>query len=146
MNPIKLIINTKTEKYPILIGRKLVSKISTIMNNNSVKFEKCLFVVDKNVPKKLIFQIKKSLKKKKTYLYIFSANEKSKNQNTINSIHKILLDKNFSREDCVLAIGGELLATSVDLLQVHLKEDFNLSIFLQPFYHKWIHLLVVKLE
>ena len=92
MKTIKLIINTKTEKYPIYIGHKLVSKISTIMNNNSVKFEKCLFVVDKNVPKKLIFQIKKIFKKKKIYLYIFNANEKNKNQNTINSIHKILLE------------------------------------------------------
>ena len=106
MKSIKLIIKTKTQKYPILIGHKLVSKISNIMNKNSINFEKCLFVVDKNVPKKFLFQIKKSLKNKKIYFYIFNANEKNKNQSTINLILKILLNKNFSRNDCLLAIGG----------------------------------------
>ncbi len=106
MKAIKLIIKTKTQKYPILIGRNLISKIPKIIKDNYIKFGKCLFVIDKNVPKKLIFQIKKSFKNKETYSFIFNANEKNKNQKTINSILKILLNKNFSREDCILAIGG----------------------------------------
>ena len=106
MKAIKLIIKTKTQKYPILIGHKLVSKISKILSDNSIKFEKCLFVIDKNVPNKLILQIKKSLQHKKIFIYTFNANEKSKNQTTIDTINKILLNKNFSREDCLLAIGG----------------------------------------
>ena len=106
MRAIKLIIKTKTQKYPILIGRNLVSKISKITKDNSIKFQKCLFIIDKNVPKKLVFQIKKSLKNNTKYFFLFNANEKNKNQKIINSIHNILLNKNFSREDCVLAIGG----------------------------------------
>ena len=106
MKTIKLIIKTKEQKYPIYIGHKLVSKISKIIKNNSIKFKKCLLVVDKNVPKNLIFQIKKSLKNKKIYLYTFNASEKNKNQNTINKIFKILLNNNFSREDCLFAVGG----------------------------------------
>ena len=106
MKPIKLIVKTSTQKYPILIGSNLISKISKIINNNSIKFEKCLLIIDKNVTKNLIIKIKKSLKNKKLYFYFIKANEKNKNQKTTNSILKILLNKNFSREDCLIAIGG----------------------------------------
>ena len=60
MKTIKLIIKTKTQQYPILIGNKLVSKLSKLMKQNSIKFEKCLLIIDKNVPKDMISQIKKS--------------------------------------------------------------------------------------
>ena len=106
MKPIKLIVKTSTQKYPILIGSNLIPKISKIINNNSIKFEKCLLIIDKNIPKNLIIKIKKSLKNKKLYFYFIKANEKNKNQKTTNSILKILLNKNFSREDCLIAIGG----------------------------------------
>ena len=106
MKPIKLIVKTNTQKYPILIGNNLISKISKIIKNNSIKFEKCLLIIDKNVPKTLIIKVKKSLKNKKLYSYFIQANEKNKNQKTTNSILKILLDKNFSRKDCLIAIGG----------------------------------------
>ena len=106
MKPIKLIVRTGTQKYPILIGSNLISKISKVIDNNSIKFEKCLLIIDKNVPKNLIIKIKKSLKNKKLYFYFIKANEKNKNQKTTNSILKILLNKNFSREDCLIAIGG----------------------------------------
>ena len=98
MKPIKLTIKTKTQKYPILIGNKLVNKVSKILSDNSIKFEKCLLVIDKNVPNKLILQIKKSLKHKKIFIYTFNANEKSKNQKTIDIIIKIdiLLGKSLS--------------------------------------------------
>ena len=106
MKPIKLIVKTGTQKYPILIGSNLISKISKVIDNNSIKFEKCLLIIDKNIPKNLIIKIKKSLKNKKLYFYFIKANEKNKNQKTTNSILKILLNKNFSREDCLIAIGG----------------------------------------
>tara|TARA_Y100000389_G_C17181370_1_gene374134 strand:+ start:344 stop:559 length:216 start_codon:yes stop_codon:yes gene_type:complete len=71
MKPIKLIINTKTQKYPIIIGFNLSSIILKIINSNSINFKKCLLVVDSNVPKKIISKIKKNLKKKKTLYSVF---------------------------------------------------------------------------
>jgi len=68
MKTSKLIIKSSSGKYPILIGSNVISNISKLMLNNSINFEKCLLVVDKNVPKKLISKIRKSLKKKK-YLF-----------------------------------------------------------------------------
>ena len=60
MKETKLNILTKTKKYPIIIGSNLTSSISKIFKSNSINFNKCLIVVDKNVPKNLS-QILKSL-------------------------------------------------------------------------------------
>ncbi len=106
MNQIKLNIETKTQKYPIYIGKKLSANISKITKSNSINFNRCLLVVDSNVPKKFIIIIKKSLKNKISYIYDFKANELNKNMNSINKILEILLNKNFSRDDCLISVGG----------------------------------------
>ena len=106
MKQIKLNIKTKTQKYPIVIGSNLTSNISNIIRKNSINFRQCLIIVDKNIPKKFIFNIKKSLKKKKIYIYFFKANEINKNINYVRKILEILLKKNFSRDDCVISVGG----------------------------------------
>ena len=94
MRPIKLKINTKTQKYSIIIGSNLTSNIANIAKNNSVIFKKCLLIIDKNISKKTISKIKKSLNKKKLYVYFFKASEKNKNQLSVNKILEILLKKN----------------------------------------------------
>jgi len=106
MKKIKLLIKTNSQKYPIYIGSNLIQKIDRIMNENSIAFKKCLLVVDENIPKKFVFKIKKTLNKKLLYIHYFKANEKNKNQKSINKITEILLKKNFTRQDCLIAIGG----------------------------------------
>ena len=106
MGTIKLQINTKDHKYPIFIGSGLITKLSKLLNNNSIKFDKCLLVIDSKVPKTLISRILKSLPKKQTIIHIFNANELNKNQSSVNKILTILLKKNFHRNDCLISIGG----------------------------------------
>jgi len=102
----KLIIKIDKISYPIFIGSNFISNLSKILIKNSIKFEKCLLIIDKKVPKILIHKIKKSFKNKKIFSFIINANEKNKNQKTVNSILKFLLLKNFSRQDCLITIGG----------------------------------------
>ena len=106
MKPIKLKIKTQTQQYPIIIGSNLVSYISKIAKDNSVNFKQCLLIIDKNISKKIILKINKSLNKKIIFTYFFKASEINKNQDSVNKILDILLTKNFSREDCVISIGG----------------------------------------
>jgi len=106
MKPIKLKIKTQTQKYSIIIGSNLSANVSKVLKTNSISFKQCLLIIDKNVPKQFISKIKKSLNKKKLYVHFFKANEINKNFNSVNKILKILLNKNFSREDCVISIGG----------------------------------------
>jgi 3-dehydroquinate synthase len=106
MKPIKLTVRTQTEAYPIIIGSNLVKDLIKFINKSSINFDQCLLVIDKKVPKKMISKITKSLRRKKVFKYTFQANEKNKNQKNVNKILEILLNKNFSRQDCLIAIGG----------------------------------------
>ncbi len=106
MKQTRLNIVTKTEKYPIIIGSNLTSSISKIFKSNSIDFDKCLIVVDKNVPKKFVSNIKRSLKNKSIFVLFFNASEKNKNINSVNKILEVLLNKNFSRNDVLISLGG----------------------------------------
>ena len=106
MKPISLKIKTKNKSYSILIGSNLISNISKILKNNSITFKKCLLLIDKNISDKMIIKIKKSLEKKEIYTHFFNASEKNKNQKNVNKIIEIMLYKNFTRNDCLISIGG----------------------------------------
>ncbi len=106
MKPIKLNIRTKSENYPILIGSNLIQNLNKYLKENFINFNQCLIIIDKNVPNKMILKVIRSLKQKKLFKFLFNANEKNKNQKNVNQILEILLKKNFSRQDCIITIGG----------------------------------------
>jgi len=106
MKPIKLKVKTKLENYPIIIGSNLINNLDSLLKKNSIIFNQCLLVIDNNIPKKFISRLTKSLKNKKIYYFKFEANEKNKNINYVNKIIQILLSKNFSRQDCLITVGG----------------------------------------
>jgi 3-dehydroquinate synthase len=106
MSLIKLYIKTENQRYPIFIGNNILSKLKNILKENLINFNQCLIIADKNVPKKLIDKVLNSLPKRKISLHYFNSSEKNKNQKSIDNILSILLSKNFSRNDCVISIGG----------------------------------------
>jgi len=106
MKEAKLVIKTNSKIYPIIIGSNLLSKISTILKQNKLLFNKCLIVVDSKVPNKNIVLIKKNLKCKQKILLSFNSNEKNKSQKSVNKILNVLLKNNFTRDDCLISLGG----------------------------------------
>ena len=52
MKQFKLNINTKTQKYPIIIGRGLLNNLPKLLKNNSLYFTKYLIVIDNKLKKK----------------------------------------------------------------------------------------------
>ena len=52
MKPVRLNIKTKSGAYQIIIGSRIIKNLKTYLNKNSIIFDKCLLVIDKNVPKK----------------------------------------------------------------------------------------------
>ncbi len=96
MSAIKLKIKTKDQRYPIFIGSGLITKLPKLLKNCSIKFTKCLLVIDNKVPKTLVNKILKSLPKKQTTIYSFKATELNKNQINVNKILTILLKKIFT--------------------------------------------------
>jgi len=106
MKSVKLIIKTSSARYPIIIGPDISINLPKVLRSNSIKFQKCLIVIDKNIPNKMTSKVVKSFKGEKIFKYYFNAHEKNKNQKNVNFILNILLEKNFSRQDCLISIGG----------------------------------------
>jgi len=106
MRETKIIVKTNSKKYPIIIGSNILKKISNILKSNNIFFEKCIIITDKNVPKKNIFFLKKNIKCKIKLVHFFNSSEKNKNQKTVDKILNILLKNNFSRNDCLISLGG----------------------------------------
>ena len=73
----KILVNTNNGSYPILIGMGLINNLKKILNSYSIKSSKYLIIFDKNIPKKYIKTIKKSIQKK-TIFVKFSSSEKIK--------------------------------------------------------------------
>ena len=113
MKPIKLTVNTNSGKYPILIGSNVVSKFAKLINQNSIDFKKCMLIIDKKVPKKMIKILKKNLKGKQLSIRFIEASEKNKNQKNVDLIINDLLKKNYSRSDCLIAVGGGIIGDIV---------------------------------
>jgi len=99
-------INTKSKKYSIIIGSNILKNISNILNKQKISFDKCLVIMDKNIPHQFKKTLKKKLKVKKLIFYKFDANEKNKNYKNIKKIHDILFKNRFNREDCIISFGG----------------------------------------
>ena len=106
MKKTKLIIKTKSKKYPIVFGTNIIKEIQSLINANNISFEKCFIITDTNVPRKQLNILKKKIKCKKKIIYHFKASEKNKNLKSINSILNKLFIFNFSRNDCIISFGG----------------------------------------
>ncbi len=109
----KIRIKTSTKNYSILIGRGLLGKIDKILKANSLKFNKCLIITDKNIPHKFKRLLYKKLKTIKLFKIEMTASEKNKNYRSIEKIHTVLFENRFNREDCVISFGGGIIGDIV---------------------------------
>ncbi len=86
--------------YNIYVGRNILDKASELFNLD----RKCLIVTDTGVPAVYAETIKKQCKT--GYIVTIPQGEASKNLNMFASLLKEALDKDFSRKDCIIAVGG----------------------------------------
>ena len=87
-------------KYDIVIERNSLSKAKEYLNLD----RKCLIVSDDNIPTTYINIVKDQCKEALTF--IIKNGEESKNINNFENILSFMIDNNFTRTDCVIAIGG----------------------------------------
>jgi 3-dehydroquinate synthase/shikimate kinase/3-dehydroquinate synthase len=106
MKTVNIKIKTKNNSYSIVIGNNLIKSLMKVIKRNSLDFNRCLIIVDKNIPKKFLNQIKLSLSNKDKSIYFFNSSEINKNFKNVNKIINILLKKNFHRNDCLISVGG----------------------------------------
>ena len=106
MKPSKLLVKTKNKNYSIFVGKNITNNLSKILKVEKINFNRCLIIVDKKVLKKTSQKITNKINCKFKKIFFFKSSEKNKNFNSVNKILDLLFKENFSREDCVVAIGG----------------------------------------
>ena len=102
----KIKINTKDSKYNIYIGKNIINNIPNILKKEKIYFKKCFLVIDSNIGKKNSNFVKSKFKKYDNIIYNYKSSEKNKSFEYVNDILNKLLHNNFSRNDCVISIGG----------------------------------------
>ena len=116
---------SKNNNYSVLIGMNALNILPKKIKTLCRKTTKIAFIVDKNVPAKFIKSLKKKLKKYDLLFLSFSANEKNKTLNSVNSYLDILLLKNFNRSDLVVSVGGGITGDVAGFVSSIYKRGIN---------------------
>ena len=101
-------IKTKQKNYNIYFGKKLINNLNVIFKKEKIKYHKLLVIIDSKIDYKYFKLIKRSLNGE-IYLLRLNSSEKNKNLNTVVKITKFLLKKKFSRNDCLMSLGGGII-------------------------------------
>ncbi len=102
------ILEVKTKPfYEILIEENLLSKIPDDLKVN-FNFGKVAIITDSNVKKLYGEKFLKNFQKKgiKAEIFSFPAGEGSKNIDTVISLARQMIQKNYDRKDMIIALGG----------------------------------------
>ena len=105
----KLNIKTKAKTYPIFFGNKILGNTGKLIRSNLPFVKKICVIADRKIPKKLLANLLRSLKRYDIKLFKITANEKNKSLPLANKIIEKLLKENFNRSDCLIAFGGGVL-------------------------------------
>ncbi len=93
-------VNLKYTDYNIYIERGALEKASELLNLN----RKVLVVTDSGVPSEYAEKIAAS--SKEAYVLTVPQGEESKSLETYEKLLREMLSRNFTRKDCVVAVGG----------------------------------------
>ena len=115
MKKFRIVIKTRNTNYPIIIGNNILSKTGNLVKAQIPSCKKVALVIDSKVPKKIMIQVKRSIKNFNNLYIKLNTNEKIKNFKIVNKLIDILLRKNFHRNDCLIALGGGILGDITSL-------------------------------
>jgi 3-dehydroquinate synthase len=95
-----LSLNLKDYNYDIIIEKDCLKKAATYLNLN----RKVLVITDSGVPSEYAQIVKDAALD--GYVYTFNQGEENKCFDTYKEILTFLIDKSFTRTDCIVAVGG----------------------------------------
>lgn len=93
-------LNLGEQSYDIVLERGALDKASKYLNLN----RKCLIITDSGVPSQYASTIKEQAKE--GYVVIIPQGEISKNFDSYKMLLAYMVEKSFTRTDCVIAVGG----------------------------------------
>ena len=96
----KLKVKTSSGFYEIFFGRGILSEAKDFFKLS----RRVLVVTDSNIPTEYVNTLKEQCEA--PVVFTFKAGEESKNFETYKQILSALIENNFTRADCVVALGG----------------------------------------
>ena len=105
----KLIVKTKSKTYPIYFGYNILNITGKLIKKNLSDVKKICIISDNKLPQVLLKKLVNSLKRYNLKIYKLPVSEKTKTLNVANKIIGQLLQDNFNRSDCIIALGGGVL-------------------------------------
>ena len=119
-------VKTKSRSYPIFIGNNVLKKFSFFQNKFLKNTKNILVVTNKNIPSKYFNEIKRGLKKEISITkLVLPDGEKTKNNKYLNQITNLLSEKNFGRQDCLVALGGGVIGDLTGFAASIFKRGIN---------------------
>ena len=122
----KINVNIKKTNYPIIIGNGAINHLKRQVKFICPKTKKIALILDKNIPDVQKKKIKRQLKNYIIFTKIYSPNENLKSFNKVNSLLEILLEKNFNRNDTIIAAGGGIIGDFAGFVASILKRGICL--------------------
>ncbi len=96
----------KNHSYSILIGKNTINILPKKIKILCPNTKNIALIIDSNVPVKFKRNLKKKLKNYNLLFLSFRSNEKNKSIRIVNYFLNVLLSKNFTRSDLIIAVGG----------------------------------------
>ena len=121
----KIKVKIKEANYPIIIGNGAINQLRQQIRSICPKTKKVALVLDKNIPSKQKKRIKKQLKNYSVYTKEYLPTEKLKSFKKANSLAENLLEKNFNRNDTIVAAGGGIIGDFAGFVSSILKRGIN---------------------
>ena len=78
MKESRIIVKTKNKNYPIIIGENILGKTGNLINTQIPNCKKIALIIDSRVPKKILLQVKNSIKNFNSLHIKLNTNEKKR--------------------------------------------------------------------
>lgn len=94
-----------TNPYDIILGKNILNELGLYIK----QYAKVLIISDSNIPSNYITSIKSNIHNE-IFTYIVEAGEDAKSLNNYQNIISFLIEKNFSRKDLIINLGGGVIS------------------------------------
>ncbi len=103
----KIIIQTESEKYPVLIGSSIIQRLPELISKFNLS-RRVFVLIDKKVYKLYGREIRRALKNYSDKINYFplAASEKSKSLTSAKNIYSSMLKNRFGRDTLLITVGG----------------------------------------
>ena len=115
----------KSENYSIFIGQNTLNLLPKKIKSLCPLTKKIGVIIDKNLPTEFKQKLRIKLRGYEVSFLSFTANEKNKSLNQVNSILNALLSKNLNRSDLIIGVGGGITGDVVSFVASIFKRGIN---------------------